>query len=76
MPKTVLLELETSNFGYNQGFLSQEKWWGQILANLTFEIPNQHISANIAWQKFSLGLGTVRTPNLAVCGRILMKFSE
>ena len=39
MPKTSFLELETSNFGYSHGFSSQKKWWGQILAKLTFKIP-------------------------------------
>ena len=74
MPKTLFLELQTSNFGYSHVFLSQEKWWGQILPKLTFKNWKRHISANIGQQKFSLG--TVPTPNLAVCGRILMKFSE
>ena len=60
MPETLFLELDTSNFGYSHGFLSQEKWWGQILAKLTFEIPNRHIFELIQSSK-SLGLGTVPT---------------
>ena len=39
MPKTLFLELETSNFAYSHVFLSPLKWRGQILPNLTFWTP-------------------------------------
>ena len=73
MSDTRRVKLETSHFGYSHDFLSQKKWWGQILANLTFKIPNQHISANRVQQKFSLGLGAVPTPNLAVYSQVSIK---
>ena len=54
MPKTMFLELETSNLGYSRGFLSQEKWWGQILAKLTFKNRKRHIQGQI--------LGKIQVP--------------
>ena len=47
IPKSLFLEINEWNFGYIHGFLSWEKWEGQILPNLTFIIQKWHILGTI-----------------------------